>query len=291
MREYAVADVGSNTMVLIVYQIHNGIPVAKSRQSVPVHLIDYIENGAMSETGIQKACFTLMTFAGQLDQKRISFRKAFVTEPARNISNQKEFLNALCRTGFDVTPLTGQEEAELDFRGSRITYPDLMQGAAFDVGGGSTELISFHDGEIVDAISIPLGCVRLSHLPLDTPDCRNALLQARSDHKSLNKVWPTLIGIGGTCRAAGILTDHFFHSGTFMKTSDLKMIYTQLQADSFEAVTALEKLVDPDRQPLFLPGVHMILEIANLFDAEIIRVSDTGVREGFLLDHLDFLER
>ena len=40
--------------------------------------------------------------------------------------------------------------------------------------------------------------------------------------------------------------------------------------------------VDPSRQPVFLPGLHMILEIARIYRAKRILISKTGIREGFL---------
>ncbi|NCB34141.1 MAG: hypothetical protein EOM64_09760 [Erysipelotrichia bacterium] len=291
MREYGIVDIGSNTIVLNVYEMKDGIPNQVFHVSKPVHLIDSVQNGSISDDGIQKACLALRIFDSELDKRRTPFRYAFVTEPARNISNQKEFLKALSCTGFIVEPLSGHQEAEYDFYGSRLTYPDIMQGTAFDVGGGSTELISFHDGDIIDAISIPLGCVRLSHLPLDTPDCRNALIKAKISFRSLNRCWPTLIGIGGTCRAAGLLTDELFHSGSFMKTDDLKQLYEKLKNQDITVIRAMNKLVDPARHGLLLPGIHMILEIADQFQASMIRISATGVREGYLLSHIDLLDR
>ena len=291
MTEYAIADIGSNTMVLNVYQMKDGIPVQLVHTSIPAHLIDYVQDGRISEEGIKKACMTLRMFDGILDHRRTIHRYALITEPARNISNQKDLLKALSCTEFKVIPLTGHQEAEYDFRGSRLSYPDIMQGAAFDVGGGSTELISFHDGDIVDAISIPLGCVRLAHLPLDTPDCRNALNQARSNFKSLDRTWPMLIGIGGTCRAAGLLANELYHTGSLLKTEDLKQLYKKLENQDEDISKAMHTLIEPARHPLLLPGIHMIMEITDIFETNLIRISATNVREAFLMDHIDMLDR
>ena len=52
------------------------------------------------------------------------------------------------------------------------------------------------------------------------------------------------------------------------------------------ATKAMKKVVDKARIPVFLPGVHMILEIARIFEAETIVVFPTGIREGFLMSVL-----
>ena len=54
---------------------------------------------------------------------------------------------------------------------------------------------------------------------------------------------------------------------------------------SFEE--AMKANVDPSRQPVFLPGLHMILEIARIYHAKRILISKTGIREGFLKIRLE----
>lgn len=40
MERYGIIDVGSNTMVLIVYEMEDGRPVPVDYLSTPVHLVD-----------------------------------------------------------------------------------------------------------------------------------------------------------------------------------------------------------------------------------------------------------
>lgn len=285
MKKYGIVDTGSNTIVLIVYVLNDGIPEVIHYESVPAHLIDYVSDHVMSREGIDKAAETLRYYAGILDEMQVGIRYADITEPCR-IENAQELIGVMESAGFHVIPLTGEEEAASDFYGAMLSYPQIRDGIAFDVGGGSTELISFHDGTITDAMSFPLGCVRLAHLPLDTDACRRALEDARKQYLSLDTQVNVIIGIGGTMRAAGLLADSIFHTSHILKVSDLRELFVRLCEKEPEAVSAMEKIVNAARIPVFLPGIHMILEICDIYGAETIYISDTGIREGFLLRYV-----
>ena len=42
MTQYAIADIGSNTIVLLVYEMVNHYPTPILHISTPTHLIDYV---------------------------------------------------------------------------------------------------------------------------------------------------------------------------------------------------------------------------------------------------------
>ncbi|MCI6515139.1 MAG: hypothetical protein MR445_07840 [Erysipelotrichaceae bacterium] len=286
MTRYGIADIGSNTIVLLVYEMDEGKPISIYHKSTPSHLIDDVsQDRIMSQEGINKAQTVLYRYGEILDEMDVHFRYACITEPCR-ILNQSQLVEALQETGFEIYPLTGSMEASLDYQGTLFSCPQYQNGIAFDVGGGSTELISFQDNRAVDAMSFPLGCVRLAHLPLDNTDCRKAILQAREDFPSLNVSCDTLIGIGGSLRYAGLLLDEMYQTGFTIPVSLLREVYERLVNEEPKAVKAMKKVVDKARIPVFLPGVHMILEIADIYEATTIVVSPTGIREGFLMSVL-----
>lgn len=281
--QYAVADIGSNTVVLIVYEIENGMPIVCRYESDAAHLIDDVKDGIMTREGIAKAQTILAGYAGILDEMQVSRRYADITEPGR-IANRDELVRALEATGFITVPLSGEMEAVLDYRGAVLSWPDIHTGAAFDVGGGSTELIAFENDRVTAAVSLPLGCVRLSHLPIDTEVCAQALRSIQEQEPSLAREYRRLIGIGGTMRAAGLLADDLYRCGKVLPVKQLRELFARLLAQEPEAVEAMHRTVHESRIPVLLPGIHMILAIADALQAEEICVSDTGIREGFLLE-------
>src|SRR5690606_39942576 len=59
--------------------------------------------------------------------------------------------------------ISGDEEARLSFTGAVATLPDLDgQRLLVDIGGGSTEFVRGRDSEVLAAISVDVGCVRMT---------------------------------------------------------------------------------------------------------------------------------
>src|SRR5690606_36870987 len=89
-------------------------------------------------------------------------------------------------TGHTVRILTGDEEANLIGRG--LTCDPALQSlrdfAVFDLGGGSLECLSFRDRQTQHAISLPLGCVRLTERFISDPSqpLSAAAVTAITDH-------------------------------------------------------------------------------------------------------------
>ncbi|MEO0054895.1 MAG: hypothetical protein RLZZ50_842 [Verrucomicrobiota bacterium] len=87
------------------------------------------------------------------------------TSAVRDAANGDDFrARVLAATGHPIRLLSGEEEANLIGRG--LTCDPALKGLkdfyVFDLGGGSLECLSFRDRRIVQAISLRLGCVRLT---------------------------------------------------------------------------------------------------------------------------------
>ena len=283
MNRYGIADVGSNTVVLIIYETDGNVLRQLKYISTPVHLINYVHDRHMSRQGIETAAGVLCQYAKILDEEGVVYRFADLTEPGR-VENRDELLEALLQSGFEIHPLSGEQEAVYDYEGARLFYPDIHEGIAFDVGGGSTELISFKNDQAEQTVSLPLGCVRLAKLPLDTKECALALQSARENFPSFATRAKEIIGIGGTARAIGLLCEKAYGDRHRVRVRDLKDAFEKIRAEDEQMCALMRASVDPARVPVFLPGIHMILEICAMFETETILVSDTGIREGFLLD-------
>jgi len=87
------------------------------------------------------------------------------TSAVRDAVNGAEFRQQIfTETGYGVRLLSGNEEANLIGRG--LTCDPALTGLnnfyLFDLGGGSLECLSFRDRTINQALSLQLGCVRLT---------------------------------------------------------------------------------------------------------------------------------
>ena len=94
MTRYGIADIGSNTVVLLAYEAAGSTLRNLKYISTPAHLIDDVKDGVMSAEGIRKASEILKGYAAILDSMEIEYRFADVTEPCR-IDNKDELVAAL----------------------------------------------------------------------------------------------------------------------------------------------------------------------------------------------------
>ncbi len=284
-----VIDIGSNTIVLNIYELKDNIPTVTFHESSATHLVGYIENKVMKEEGIIKASEVLKHYVSILKEKNITNYKAFITEPARNITNNEEMLNAFSSCDLEVIALTGEEEAEYDYLGSKlIDSSSIHTGNAFDIGGGSTELVSFRDDVILEAVSIPVGCVRLSKEPIKASLTDNYMHDTFSKYPKLQEVSSEIIiGIGGTARATLNLYKHVYQSDSnIIEVEKLIPIYTALMNQDEEMIQHMKASVDKGRQPVYLSGLNMLMSIVKAYKVKQIFISKGCVREGFLTKRL-----
>ncbi len=284
MSKIAIVDIGSNTVVLNIYEKKDALLSLLQSHSAPVGLVRYIQSRHMQEEGIQAAVTVLHAYQNKIREQRVDTVYAFITEPARRIDNRSELLSAFQQAGFNVDALSGEQEATYDYLGTRMDCARIQTGIAFDVGGGSTELIAFQNEKVLEAVSLPLGCVRLQTLPVTDETVDTPIRLTLRNHPRLTSVpSATVIGIGGTCRAAASV----LHSKQCMHASALFDLRDRLKQNDPDSVARMQEAVATIRQAVFLPGLNMICAILKAFGAETIRLSTCGVREGYLLAHTD----
>ena len=240
----------------------------------------------MNQEGIDKALSVLNRYRRILEDWGVSDVRGFITEPGRNIENQQELLEAFRSAGFEIEPLSGEQEAAFDFYGSRLDTDDIRRGVAFDIGGGSTEIVAFDadspDGLIHALTSMPVGCVRLKDYPL-TREVPLGMIQntLKEMPQLLDTAGPVIIGSGGTVRAVRLMYEELY---PFPITKGcLEDMFERLKAREEAVVEVLHRIVTPDRRDVILPGLNMVLALMEAFSADELRGSMYGVREGYLL--------
>ena len=62
MMMYAVVDIGSNTMRLVIYKVEGGRPRALFNKKEMAELASFIKDGMMTAEGINRACYILDSF-------------------------------------------------------------------------------------------------------------------------------------------------------------------------------------------------------------------------------------
>jgi len=298
---YSLVDLGSNTVRLSVYQCDSvSLKVLFSRK-VNLGLAGYVQDGVLSQEGIQRAIAVLNTFQSTLDNLNLGAATVFATASLRNIKNSEEAQEMIRNaTGITVDVISGENEARYSFIGTRLERPS-EDGLVVDIGGGSAEITLSKMNKIVEAISIPIGS--LNQIPKTEMPGHNRILMSKSEHnrvkelvqKALNeypslkrKQVPILVGVGGTIRAAGRLNQDMYSLSLderFIKVEHIREMNRILIEDEVGGLDKLLK-VAPDRVRTQLYGMTILQVIAKHFQCEEIFVSRFGVREGYLVEKL-----
>ena len=144
----AMIDIGSNTIRMAVYEIKDGHAAQVMKRKHTVGLSAYVRNGVMQEEGIRRAAEVVSEYRDFLAGMGVKNTIAFTTAALRNAKNSAEAVAALeARTGLSIRVISGEEEAAFDFAGA---IHDLAadDGVIIDIGGGSTEIILYHERRV-----------------------------------------------------------------------------------------------------------------------------------------------
>lgn len=143
--EIVAIDLGSNSFHMIIARIVNGALQILTRIKKCVHLADSLdEQNRLSEKSIQRALECLALFAERLQGFPAENVCIVGTHALREAVNVEEFLQrAKAIIPYPIEIISGQEEARLIFMGVEHTQPEKGHKLVIDVGGGSTELITW----------------------------------------------------------------------------------------------------------------------------------------------------
>lgn len=179
----AVIDVGTNSVKLLVADVegHSVIPVFEESEQTRLGR-GFYESHRLQMDCINDTASVVAQFAGAARVKNVASLRVVATSAARDAVNKHELLDAIKKTsGLDVDIISGEQEAELVYRGVR-SDPQLagQRLLILDVGGGSTEFLIGQGDYPEFARSFPIGSVRLLEYlrPSDPPaaseldDCR-----------------------------------------------------------------------------------------------------------------------
>ena len=295
---YGVIDMGSNTIRLIVYRCKNGRFRSLFSEKAMVGLAGYVQDEKLSLEGIERAGDALLHFRDILANMDIQETHVFATASLRNVSNTQTAIEMLeQRTGYTIELISGEEEARLDFIGAMHNVK-LDHGLLTDIGGGSTELVSYQDRQILQAVSVPIGSLGMytRYVKKILPREKERKEMKKAIVKQLDKVSlqlpqddaGILCGVGGTVRAALKLTNYMFSqpSDCNVITADrLRFVLDTLSGNDATAWSLILKAC-PERIHTIVPGLCILREVVKKYGCEFVVVSRYGVREGYLVDRV-----
>ncbi len=168
MPRYAAVDIGSNSLRMEAAEVVPGsIPklLASDRQVTRLGA-SVFRTGKVSGEAMELVCKVLSQMAEQYRKLEVVGVRAVATSAIRDAANQDEFLHkASDAIGTPVEVISGQEESRLIHLGVQSNWPHPKHKVLLvDVGGGSAETMYSECGHLKQAVSKPLGAVRLTEV-------------------------------------------------------------------------------------------------------------------------------
>ena len=295
--DYGVIDLGSNTIRLSVFRYEEGkIRLVQNKKTI-AGLASCIKDGGLTEIGVVRACMALNRYKAILEEQKIEKYSVFATASLRNINNREIVLNEIKeRTGIVPEILFGDEEARLDFIGVK-NGSELTRGVLIDIGGGSTELVLFENGEIKRLASIPIGALNLQNKSTKgiIPTDREIRKMRKIINKAIDELqwdfesdYETMYAVGGTSRAALEIAKELFRISSEEKSfnkENVKDIVNKLRSSDPKEYKPIYK-INPERIFSLAGGLVILNEVVKRFGCEIINISKNGIREGYFIDRI-----
>jgi len=171
----AVIDIGSNSLKALVACRGPGGGVRELRTSTLDVRISAGIGGRrprLADEAIERGVAAVRELLDEIKPLAPGCTVLVATSAVRDAANGAEFSRRLrAATGLDLRILTGDEEARLIGRG--LTADPELHGLqdfyVFDLGGGSLECLAFRARAVEQAVSLPLGCVRLAERCVPDP--------------------------------------------------------------------------------------------------------------------------
>ena len=284
----AAIDIGSNAARLLISEVtkqpkqdpvFNKINLVR----VPLRLgFDVFETGEISKAKVKMLMQTLKAYKHLLEAYEIKHVYACATSAMRDARNSKDIIRKVkLETGIEIKVISGQEEASFIYENHVAENLDSDHSYLYiDVGGGSTELTFFANGELVSKESFNIGTIRLLKDQIQDENWEDLKDYVK---KNIKSALPSIaIGSGGNITK--ILSMSRVKEGRPLSLDLLKDYYKELSSVSLEDRMNLFGLKE-DRADVIVPALLIYIQVMKWANIDEIYVPKIGLVDG-LIHHL-----
>jgi exopolyphosphatase/guanosine-5'-triphosphate,3'-diphosphate pyrophosphatase len=303
MSRYAAFDIGSNSIRMMTAEVdlHKPIQVLASDRQVVRLGTGVFREGRLTQASMDIALQVLARMSAEYRKHDVLAVRAVGTAALRDASNQAEFLErASAIVGVPIEVISGLEEARLIQLGVHARWPHPNKRLLIvDIGGGSAELILSENGHFVEAVSKPLGAVRLTELFLksDPADPREIARMQRYIQeriagpmaKFLQTDVDRMIATSSTAAATVCAASQLKRSRR--EEADRQPATARQVRDLFREVSVRNLAgrakvtgIGPRRAEIIVAGVAVLNEIMLGMRLPRLYFSAAGVRDGIIAD-------
>ena len=301
----AAIDIGSNSIKLVVVQAETSdsfTMLAQEREVVRLGQ-ETLVNGHINSAAMLRATTCLKRFRSVAEANGAEQIATIATASVREANNSAEFISTVEQeTGLHVEVLSGLEEARLiGLAASQGCTAKGVTDLNIDIGGGSTEISIFRDGEPLKLISLKLGAVGLTDRFIRSdPPARNELDALRSEisftleryaSELREQSWDQTTATSGTALAIGAaLNNTALGVASTVTLADLASLNANLAVLSLAERRNVPGLT-PQRADIIVAGGLVLEETMRALGIESLRICDWSLREGVIIDRLRELQR
>lgn len=301
MERTAVIDMGSNSWRLVVYE-HG----ARGRWRLADEVREAVRVGerlgeelTLKPEPMERALHTAAVFAAFLDASGVGEVTCVATSAIRDAVNRDVLLDSIREgTGLEVRVLSGEQEAWYGYL-AIANSTTVADGFGLDVGGGSIQAMRLADRRLAEAVSLPLGAVRVTERFLPGEESSDDEVDALRCHvrDALQELgWfgggsARIAGIGGTIRnLATAVQKQSGHpdtgvQGYVLTSGALEELVAELAARPARKRGGIPG-IKPDRADVILGGAVVVAAALEAGGFEGIEITRAGLREGVFLERL-----
>jgi len=308
---YAALDLGTNNCRLLIARPSGDSFRVVDAFSRIIRLGEGVSaTGRLSDAAISRAVVALGICRDKMHNRGVTRARLIATEACRAAANGVEFLRLIRdQVGIELEIVDRETEADLAATGcTPLIDPQARGVLLFDIGGGSSELVSLAQSEPVTRgpprpvvrawVSLPVGVVTLAerHGGMRVDRALFEVMVAEvaghvapftaSHDRDLDGMH--MLGTSGTVTTiAGIHLqlpryDRRRVDGCWLSETEVTRVIDDLIAMTYEERVA-NACIGSERADLVLAGCAILEAIRRAFPVPRLRVADRGLREGILV--------
>jgi exopolyphosphatase/guanosine-5'-triphosphate,3'-diphosphate pyrophosphatase len=281
---YAAIDVGSNAVRLLIAEIieNNGSISFKKNTliRVPVRLgDDAFLHKKISDKKATDLIKSMQAFRNLMDVYKVTDYMAYATSAMREAVNGQEVADRIqTEAGINLQIVHGEKEAKIIYASHAEINIDKGKNYLYiDVGGGSTELSLFSNGELLASQSFNLGTIRILDNQ-DKDETWNEMKDFIREHtRGLKVIFG--IGTGGNINKLYKLSQE--KDNAPLSYVKLRALYNYL--NSFSLKDRINVLgLNQDRADVIIPACEIYLTVLKSANIKSIYVPTVGMVDGII---------
>jgi exopolyphosphatase / guanosine-5'-triphosphate,3'-diphosphate pyrophosphatase len=298
----AVVDLGTNTTRLLVADVDDGRIEELEKRTTITQLGQGVDaTGRLADEAMDRVRRTLDEYRQTIDRLKSEDVVAVATSAMRDAANGPEFREELNRRyGIDARTISGDEEARLTFLGATSGRTPAAESPAsavvIDIGGGSTEYVVGSNGADPDFhISAQMGSRRHTERFLQSDPPAHEELEALaadvrrvvgdSVPEEVRERTTEGIAVAGTATTLAAIDQELDpydaekvhgYRLSLGAAERIQAMLAALPVEERRKVTGLH----PDRAPVIVAGVTILVESIRAFGLDEIEISESDILQG-----------